>query len=92
MGIVEYILSVVAVLYDALWVIVDGEVKRVEKYYQLSTPPGSLGKSSICLDHHYFWSPLAIFQALRSTMGRCSFEHWLCAGTHRSAQYPELCL
>jgi hypothetical protein len=77
MGIVEYILwtyipSVVAVLYGALWAIVDGEVKRLEKYYQLATQAGSLGKSSICLDYHCFWSPLAIFQALR-------FRQWAVA-------------
>jgi hypothetical protein len=70
MGIVEYILwtyipSVVAVLYGVLWAIVDGEAKRVGKYHQLAKPTGSLGKSSVCVDYHCFWSPLAILQALR---------------------------
>ncbi len=77
MGIVLYFLwtyfpPIVAVLYGALWAIVDGEVKRVEKYHQLAKPTGSLGKSSICLDYHCFWSPLAILQALR-------FRQWAVA-------------
>jgi len=67
MGIVEYILWTPLLYYCAvaLWAIVDGEVKRVEKYYQLSISTGFLGKSSISLDYHFFRSPLATSQALR---------------------------
>ena len=57
------------VLYGLLWQIVDGEVKRVEVYYQLSLEGGCLGKKSLSLNYHCFWSPLSILQALR-------FKHW----------------
>lgn len=53
------------VLYGLLWQIVDGEVKRVEVYYQLSLQGGCLGKKSLSLNYHCFWSPLSIIQALR---------------------------
>jgi hypothetical protein len=70
MGIATYILwtyipSVVAVLYGMLWTILDGEVKRIEKYHHLFSPNGSPGASSICLDYHFFWTPIAIVQAVR---------------------------
>ena len=53
------------VLYGLLWQIVDGEIKRVEVYYQLSRKGGCLGEKSLSLDYHCFWSPLSILQALR---------------------------
>ena len=53
------------VLYGLLWQIVDGEVKRVEVYYQLSLKGGCLGEKSLSLNYHCFWSPLSILQALR---------------------------
>jgi hypothetical protein len=69
MGVAIYILwtyipSVIAVLYGLLWTILDGEVKRIEKYYLLTSPGGASGKDTICLDYHSFWSPLAIVQVL----------------------------
>jgi hypothetical protein len=60
-----YIPSVVAVMYGVLWTILDGELKRIEKFHQLTSPNGSSGKSSICLDYHCFWTPMAIIQAIR---------------------------
>ncbi|MCJ1394522.1 hypothetical protein MMC18_007401 [Xylographa bjoerkii] len=70
MGIDAYILwtyvpSIVAVVYGILWMLVDGDIKRLEKYRQLSRPGGCRGDGSICLDYHCFWIPLSVFQALR---------------------------
>ena len=56
---------VFTVLYGLLWQIVDAEVKRVEVYYQLSLEGGCLGKKSLSLNYHCFWSPLSILQTLR---------------------------
>ena len=64
-----YIPSVVSVLYGMLWTILDGEIKRIEKYYHLTNPNGVSGKGSICFEYHFFWGPLAILQALM-------FQHW----------------
>ena len=60
-----YTPSIVAVLYGVIWMLVDADVKRLEKYRQLSHVNGCLGAASICLDYHYFWSPFSIVQALR---------------------------
>lgn len=57
--------SFIAVFYGIIWMIVDGEAKRLEKFRQLSRPAGCQGASSICLDYHCFWAPLAVFQAMR---------------------------
>lgn len=70
MGILNNVLwtffpSSVAVIYGIIWMIVDGEVKRLERYRQLSRPAGCKGAGSVCLDYHCFWAPLAIFQAVR---------------------------
>ena len=54
--------------------IVDGEVKRIEKFRQLSRPEGCKGASSVCLDYHCFWAPLTIFQALR-------YQQWAVASS-----------
>ena len=45
--------------------IVDGEVKSLEKFRQLSRPAGCKGASSVCLDYHCFWAPFAVLQAIR---------------------------
>ena len=55
----------IAIIYGIIWMIVDGEVKRLEKFRQLSRPEGCKGASSVCLDYHCFWAPLAVFQAIR---------------------------
>ena len=57
--------SSIAVIYGIVWMIVDGEVKRLESLRQLSQPAGCRGASSVCLDYHCFWVPVAIFQAIR---------------------------
>ena len=59
-----YLPSIIAVGYGVLWMIVDSEVKRLEKYRQLSRSNGCKGSGSVCLNYHCFWSPLAILQAL----------------------------
>ena len=61
--------TLIALIYGRLWKVLDDEVKRIDKYYRLSNQRGCSGKSSICLDYHSFWSPLAILQAAR-------YGHW----------------
>ena len=57
--------SSIAIIYGIIWMIVDGEVKGLEKFRQLSRPAGCKGASSVCLDYHCFWAPFAVFQAIR---------------------------
>lgn len=64
-----YVPSIVSVLYGVFWQIIDGEVKRPEKYEVLTRDKGSPGKQSLCLDYHSFWSPLAILLA-------CRYRQW----------------
>lgn len=59
-----YLPSVVSVLYGVLWSLLDGELKRVEKYYQLTRDEGAPGRSTICFEYHSFWVPLSIIQSL----------------------------
>ena len=60
-----YVPSIIAVAYGVLWMIIDADAKRLEKYRQLFADTGSMGSSSVCLNYHCFWSPLSIVQALR---------------------------
>lgn len=61
-----YVPSLVFVIYGVFWQVVDGEVKRLEKYRQLGgTGPSCSARQSVCLNYHLFWSPLSILQALR---------------------------
>lgn len=69
-----YIPSLVGVLYGLLWMVVDDEIKRIEKYRQLSLPEGCKGKSSLCLDYHSFWAPLSIFQGVRYQQWTVAFS------------------
>lgn len=46
-----YLPTLLAVLYSIFWAWIDLDTKRLEPYYQLSKPGGSLGKDSILL--HY---------------------------------------
>ena len=55
----------VAIMYCIIWMMVDGEIKRLEKFRQLSRLAGCKGANSVCLDYHCFWAPLAVFQAIR---------------------------
>ena len=57
--------SCIAITYGIMWMIVDGEVKRLEKFRQLSRPVGCKGAGSVCLDYHCFWAPFTVFQAIR---------------------------
>lgn len=60
-----YVPSIIAVLYGVLWMVVDVDVKRLERYRQLSRDNGCRGTGSVCLNYHCFWSPLSVLQALR---------------------------
>lgn len=60
-----YVPSIIAVGYGILWLIVDAETKRLEKYRQLPRNGGCTGRGSVCLNYHCFWSPFATIQALR---------------------------
>lgn len=66
--------SSIAIIYGIVWMIVDGEVKRLEKFRQLSRPEGCKGASSVCLDYHCFWAPLTVFQAVR-------YQQWAVASS-----------
>lgn len=46
-----YLLTLLAVLYSIFWAWIDLDARRLEPYYQLSKPGGSLGEDSILL--HY---------------------------------------
>ncbi|KAI3391522.1 hypothetical protein diail_7184 [Diaporthe ilicicola] len=70
-----YVPSIVFVLYGVLWQVVDGEVKRLEKYRQLGeTGPSCSARQSISLNYHLFWSPLSILQALRYRQWSVAFS------------------
>lgn len=60
-----YLPSVVFVLYGTFWQVIDGEIKRLEKFRQLAKRGGSTAAQSLSLNYHSFWAPLAIFQALK---------------------------
>ncbi|KAL9043703.1 MAG: hypothetical protein Q9214_003116 [Letrouitia sp. 1 TL-2023] len=60
-----YFPTTVAVVYGTLWMIVDSEMKKREKFRQLSQKKGCKGASSLCLDYHYFWIPCSVIQAVR---------------------------
>lgn len=60
-----YVPSIVSVLYGVLWQLVDGEVKRIEKYRELAQEGGCSARRTLCFDYHSFWTPLSILQGLR---------------------------
>lgn len=60
-----YVPSIIFVLYGTLWQVIDGEVKRLEKYRQLATDKQCTAAQSFNLNYHSFWAPLAILQAFR---------------------------
>lgn len=60
-----YLPSIVFVLYGILWQVIDGEIKRLEKYRQLAKDEQCTAAQSLGLNYHSFWAPLALFQALK---------------------------
>lgn len=60
-----YLPSIVFVLYGILWQVIDGEVKRLEKYRQLAKDGQCTAAQSLSLNYHSFWAPLALLQALK---------------------------
>ena len=56
-------------IYGRIWKVLDDEVKRIDKYYRLFNQDGCTGNSTLCLNYHSFWTPLAIFHAMR-------YRHW----------------
>jgi hypothetical protein len=61
-----YFPTVIAVLYSIFWNWIDVETKRLEPYYQLSKPEGSLGKDSLLLHYPFDFIPLVTIKALKS--------------------------
>ncbi|KAL9608073.1 MAG: hypothetical protein Q9167_007073 [Letrouitia subvulpina] len=57
--------TTVAVVFGTLWMTIDSEMKKHEKFRQLSRKEGCRGASSLCLDYHSFWIPFSVIQAIR---------------------------
>ena len=57
--------TAVTVVYGSLWMTIDSEMKKREKFRQLPKTNGCKAASSLCLDYHYFWMPFSIVQAIR---------------------------
>ena len=56
--------SYIAIIYGIIWMIIDREVKRLERFRPLSWPAGCKGASPVSPDNHCCWAPLVVFQAI----------------------------
>ncbi|OCL06176.1 hypothetical protein AOQ84DRAFT_82899 [Glonium stellatum] len=61
-----YLPTVIAVIYSIFWSWIDIETKRLEPYYQLSKPGGSLGKDSLLLRYPFDFLPFVPVNAITS--------------------------
>ncbi|KAK2739247.1 hypothetical protein FQN55_009527 [Onygenales sp. PD_40] len=65
----KYLPTMIFVAYGVLWQITDYETKRLEPYYQLSQPAGSIASKSLNLDYLSAWIFLVPVKSLR-------YRHW----------------
>jgi hypothetical protein len=65
----NYLPTLLAVIFSMFMSWIDLEPKRLEPYYQLSNPEGSLGKGSLLLQYHFDFLPFVPVKALKR-------KHW----------------
>ena len=61
----KYLGEMLLVTYGVMHQATDFEVRRLEPYYQMSQPSGSLAEASLNMDYLTFWSYLIPFKALK---------------------------
>lgn len=64
-----YAPTMIAVVYGLLWSWIDLDIKRMEPYYQLCSPGGSLAENSVLLQYAFDFIALVPFHAARR-------QHW----------------
>jgi len=64
-----YVPTIIAVIYGLLWSWIDLDIKRMEPYYQLCSPGGTLAENSLLLQYPFDFVAFVPFQAARQ-------KHW----------------
>jgi hypothetical protein len=72
----EYLPTIIGVLHNTLWTLVDNDIKRVEPFFQLSIPGGVSARNSILLDYPFQFGAFVPYTAIRR-------RHWVvfCSGS-----------
>ncbi|KAF2021412.1 hypothetical protein BU24DRAFT_417075 [Aaosphaeria arxii CBS 175.79] len=61
--------TIVALVFSIFWAWIDLQVKRLEPWYQLSKPGGSIGRESVLLSYPFDFLPVVPFSAVKN-------RHW----------------
>jgi len=61
----DYGPTIVAVLYGLIWATIDHDLKRLEPYFQLSSPAGATAENSLLLSYPYMLQVWVPFVSIR---------------------------